>query len=400
MASEPITTEHTVAAPPRPPTNPRTVVLVFLGAHVVNDFYATVLPGFLPAVAEEFDLDYTELGILSFAFTLLTGVLQPVLGNTADRRGRRRLVLVLGFASGAVGFLAMAAAPSFWFIVVVSLLCGLGAATYHPQATAYIVAAYPEKRGRMLGIHGWGGSAGHFLAPAVVVLSIAAFNWRLTMAAIAVPLLIAALVLQLRLQETAPSPGATLRGTATPPLVLLAIVFGIVGIVGRSFLNFFVKMLVDEGWEETRAGILLTVILLGGAIAQPLGGWFFDRLGGRKVFTTALAVISALVAVFAVTDGAVSLLAVAGIAFFQFSLFPVGLAQASQLASSTRTGGAAGLVFGISGLMIAGAQPVVGAVAEAAGDIRIALAWLLPLSVLGTVMALRTPTAATDNLPS
>lgn len=372
---------------------PRTIMFAFVGAHVVNDFYATVLPAFLPAVAEEFDLDYTELGILSFAFILLSGVLQPLLGNSADRFGRRRWVVVFGFVVGAVGFLAMAVAPTFWFIVVVSLLAGLGAATYHPQATAFIVDAYPEKRGRMLGIHGWGGSAGHFLAPAVVVLSISAFNWRATMAAIAVPLLLTALILRLRLEETSPSPTATLRGAASRPLILVAVMFGIVGVIGRSYLNFFVKMLVDEGWEETRAGVLLTIILLGGAVAQPLGGWFYDRLGGRRVFTIALTAISLLIGLFAVSDGALSLVAIAGIAFFQFSLFPVGLAQASQLVASNQTGAAAGLVFGISGLMTASAQPVVGAVAEAAGDIRIALSWLLPVSIVGLALATRCPTA-------
>jgi len=58
---------------------PRATLFVFIAAHTVNDFYATILPAFLPAVASEFDLDYTELGIMSFAFTLLTGVLQPTL---------------------------------------------------------------------------------------------------------------------------------------------------------------------------------------------------------------------------------------------------------------------------------------------------------------------------------
>ncbi|MCP5029432.1 MAG: MFS transporter, partial [Actinomycetia bacterium] len=99
----------------------RTVLIAFVGAHVVNDFYATILPAFLPALAEEFDLDYTELGVLSFAFTLFTGGLQPVLGNFADRAGRRRAIVVFGFLAGASGFVAMAAAPTFWFIVVVSL---------------------------------------------------------------------------------------------------------------------------------------------------------------------------------------------------------------------------------------------------------------------------------------
>ncbi len=370
---------------------PRTVLLTLVGAHVVNDFYSTVLPAFLPALAEEFDLDYSELGVLSFAFVLLTGVLQPVLGNAADRSGRRRWMLMFGFSVGAVGFLAMAAAPTFWFIVGVSLLCGLGGATYHPQATAYITSAYPDRRGSMLGIHGWGGSVGHFLAPAAVVLTISAFNWRLAMVGIAVPLVIAAVALRVKLDETPATPSATLRGAMTPQLVLVAVTFGIVYMVGRSFLTFFVKMLVDEGWEETSAGVLLTILLLVGAVAQPLGGWAFDRIGGRKVYTIAAGSTAALVAVFGATNGPPSLMAVTGIAFFQFSLFPVALAQASQLVSAAQTGAATGLVFGISGLMTAAALPAVGLLAEAVGDIRVALAWLLPPALLGVALARITP---------
>lgn len=368
---------------------PKTVITVLVGVHLVNDLYSTILPAFLPSVAEEFDLDYTQLGILSFAFILLGGVLQPLLGNTADRVGRRRWMLVAGFTVGAIGLLAMAVAPSFWFIVTVSLLCGLGAATYHPQATAFIVAAYPKRRGRMLGIHGWGGSAGHFLAPAVVVLMVAAFNWRIVMASVAIPLLIAAEVVRTKLQETEPSPSVTLRGALTPQLLLVAVSFGAISAVGRSFLNFFIKMLVDEGWSETSAGFLLTLVLLGGAISQPLGGWAYDHVGGRKVFLTAAVSISALVALFAVSDGAASLIAIAGIAFFMFSLFPVGLAIASELVPATQTGGAIGVVFGVSGLMTAAAQPAVGALAEALGDIRLALAWLLPLSLLALALGSR-----------
>lgn len=52
---------------------------------------------FLPALSDEFNLDYGELGILSLTFTLLSGVLQPILGHRADRYGQRRLIVSVGF---------------------------------------------------------------------------------------------------------------------------------------------------------------------------------------------------------------------------------------------------------------------------------------------------------------
>ncbi len=365
------------------------MLTVLVGVHAINDFYVTVLPAFLPALADEFGLSYTDLGVLSFAFTLLTGVLSPVVGGEADRRGRRRWILVFGFLIGALGFLGMAASPSFWLIVVLSLFCGLGGATYHPQATAFIVSAYPDKRGRMLGIHGWGGSFGHFAAPAAVVLAVSVLNWRLTMVALAIPMVIAAATLQWRLREIPAAPAVRLRGAFNKPLLVLAMSFGAVAMVGMSFINFSVKMLVDEGWDTNNAGVILTVILLVGVVAQPLGGLAFDRAGGRTVLIIAAAGTSLFVALFALTGGALSLIAIGGISFCMFSLFPVSLAMASRLAPLTQTGTGIGVVFGVSGLMTAVAKPAVGILGDFTGDIRVALSWQLPLALAAVVLATR-----------
>ncbi len=366
---------------------PRTVLAVLVGVHAINDFYVTVLPAFLPALADEFGLSYTDLGVLSFAFTVLSGVLSPILGGEADRRGRRRWILVFGFVIGTVGFLGMAASPSFWLIVVLSLLCGLGGATYHPQATAFIVSAYPEQRGRMMGVHGWGGSFGHFAAPAAVVLAVSVLNWRLTMVALAVPMVMAAALLRWRLREIPAAPAVRLRGAFSVPLLMLSLSFGAVAMVGMSFINFSVKMLVDEGWDTNDAGVILTVILLVGVVAQPLGGWASDHLGGRTVMIIASVGTSLFVALFALTGGALSLVAIGGISFCMFSLFPVSLAMASRLAPATQTGAGIGVVFGVSGLLTAIAKPAVGVLGDITGDIRLALSWQLPLALAAVVLA-------------
>ena len=243
-------------------TTPRAILGTFVAVHVINDFYATVLPAFLPALAREWDLDYTELGLLSFAFTLFTGVLQPLIGHVADKQGKRKLILSFGFFIGGSGFLLMAIAPSFWFITVVSLLCGLGAAAYHPQATAFVVSAYPNDRGRMLGIHGWGGSVGHFLAPAIATVAIAALDWRWAMVIVAVPIIGAGTGLWAYLPESSPNPEAALKGALGRPIVVAALAFGLLNTVLYSFVTFVVKMLVDEGWAEVTAGATLTTCLL------------------------------------------------------------------------------------------------------------------------------------------
>lgn len=368
---------------------PRVILLTFVGAHLFNDFYATVLPAFLPALAREWDLDYAELGILSFAFSLLSGVLQPSLGHFADRAGRRRFLVSAGFLVGGCGFLAMAAAPSFWFVVAVSSLCGLGTATYHPQATAFIVEAYPNDRGRMLGLHGWGGAIGHFLAPLVATLVIGAADWRWAMLLVGIPIIATSVAVRSTLHETAPNPQARLKGAIGKPIIVAALAFGLLSVVLYSFVTFVVKMLVDEGWADTSAGAALTAMLLVGAVAQPVGGRIYDRFGGRRLFIGAILGTITAVLVFSQTSGVVSLVAIGVVAMFGFGLFPVSMAMASKIGGETRTGVSVGVVFGITGLLGAFARPAVGALAEALGDIRLALSWTVVSAIAALPFAMQ-----------
>ena len=370
-------------------TTPRAILGTFVAVHVINDFYATVLPAFLLALAREWDLDYTELGLLSFAFTLFTGVLQPLIGHVADKQGKRKLILSFGFFIGGSGFLLMAVAPSFWFITVVSLLCGLGAAAYHPQATAFVVSAYPNDRGRMLGIHGWGGSVGHFLAPAIATVAIAALDWRWAMVIVAVPIIGAGTGLWAYLPESSPNPEAALKGALGRPIVVAALAFGLLNTVLYSFVTFVVKMLVDEGWAEVTAGATLTTMLFIGVVAQPVGGRIYDRFGGRNLFVCSNLGTILSVLLFSQTSGIVSLVAVGAIATFGFGLFPVSLAIASKIGGDSRTGFTVGIVFGVSGLLGAAARPAVGALAEAVGDIRLALGWTVVFAIAALPFAMQ-----------
>jgi MFS family permease len=197
--------------------------------------------------------------------------------------------------------------------------------------------------------------------------------------------------LRLSLEESEPSSSATLTGVMTKELIRVAVAFGLLSVVMRSFLTFAVKMLVDEGWTGQGAGLALSSVLLVGTLAQPIGGRIYDRIGGRTVFIYAIVGTILSVACFAVTSGAMSLAAIALISLFGFSLFPVSLAYASQLAGPKQTGAAVGAVFGVSGLMSALAQPVVGTLAEQMGSIRGALSWLIVVALAAFPIAFTLP---------
>lgn len=362
----------------------------FTGAHLVNDFNALMLPAFLPAMTDEFDLSYLQLGILSLSFTIMSGLLQVSFGHYADRYGRRRRALVFGFAVTAVGFVGMGLSPTYLVLVATSLLCGLGASTYHPQATAILVASNPADRGRTMGIHGWGGSVGAFIAPVGVAVLVTAVGWRSALFLLAIPCAVVALGMRAGVTESAPNPSARLRGGIPPDVWVLAIAFALLSMVIRGFLTFLPTLLVDEGSTLSRAGLLTTFVLVVGLVAQPLGGVMYDRHGGRTVFVAASVATTAGLGLFIVSSGWLQLVAVAIVAFFVFSMFPVSLAMGSELSGVERTGIGVGVIFGISGLSGAAVQPLVGGVADLV-SLHVGLSMLIVFSIAAALLGTRLP---------
>lgn len=375
------------------------LLIGFTGAHLVNDFNALMLPAFLPALTDEFDLSYLQLGILSLSFTILSGLLQVSFGHYADRYGRRRRALVFGFLVTAVGFIGMGLSPTYLILVSASLLCGLGASTYHPQATAILVASNPSDRGRTMGIHGWGGSVGAFIAPVGVAVLVTAFGWRNALFLLAIPCAAVALGIRAGVTESAPNPAARLRGGIPSDVWVLAIAFALLSMVIRGFLTFLPTFLVDEGSSLSRAGLLTTFVLVVGLVAQPLGGVMYDRLGGRTVFVAASAATTAGLGLFMTSSGWVLLVAVAIVAFFVFSMFPVSLAMGSELSGVERTGIGVGVIFGISGLSGAAVQPLVGGIADVT-SLHVGLSVLVVFSVAAGLLGTRLPAKSERSLAS
>jgi FSR family fosmidomycin resistance protein-like MFS transporter len=122
--------------------------------HLVNDFYTMVLPPLIPALVPVFGLSYFQIGLLSFCFYILSGILQPTVGYWSDKHAIRKKVILAGFVINAMGVLAIGLSPTYGLVLAASLLCGLGAATFHPQSTHFLTRTFPHTKGRAMGIHG------------------------------------------------------------------------------------------------------------------------------------------------------------------------------------------------------------------------------------------------------
>jgi MFS transporter, FSR family, fosmidomycin resistance protein len=375
-------------------TRPKNLLLAGLTTgHMVNDFYSMVLPPLIPALIPVFGLNYFQIGLLSFCFYILSGVLQPTVGFWSDKYAIRKKVIIAGFLINGLGFIAIGLAPTYALVLLASLLCGLGAATFHPQSTNFLSRAFPHSKGRAMGIHGWGGSIGNFLAPLTVAALISWVGWRQGVMWLVIPGLGVAVLLWRLLDEPEDVQVGHFGKGLSKELLLVSFTFALLSMVLRGFLTFLPTFLVEQGSTLAQAGFFTSLMLFVGLVSQPLGGAVYDRVGGRTIFFICAVATGIALWAFTRSTGPMVVVWTVVVGFFVAALFPVSLAMGSDVAKGNQVGLSVGVVFGLSSTLSAFTPALLGYVADRVG-LSNAFSLLIVFAFLGALLALTLPSKA------
>ena len=154
-------------------------VLALIGSgHAVSHFYLLALPPLFPLLRDELDVSYAALGLLVTLFNVATGVAQVPAGFLVDRFGARRLLL-LGLALMGAAMTALGFAPSYWLMLVLVAVAGIGNSVFHPADYAILSASVDRAwLGRAFGIHTFTGNIGFMPAPGGMIALTALLGWR------------------------------------------------------------------------------------------------------------------------------------------------------------------------------------------------------------------------------
>ena len=97
---------------------------------------------------------------------MVASIAQPILGYVADR-WRVPWFIPVGFTVTLVSISAMALATKYEMILALSLLAGVGAALFHPEAALLVNRTQSHEIGNAMGRFAVGGSAGFALGPLI-----------------------------------------------------------------------------------------------------------------------------------------------------------------------------------------------------------------------------------------
>ncbi len=284
--------------------------------HFSIDILNSSIPIILTAVATEFNLEVSQIGLAAMIYTFAASLTQPIFGYLVDKV-RGRWIAGIGliwtmFFYGLAPFM-----PSYPALVACLALGALGSGAFHPAGMTNATMSGGRKPTTATSLFFVGGQSGLALGPTLSGVLLQRYGLA-AMPYIALAMTPAALYMLWILRhpdvDTAPKaapkaapqveakptpdaaaakadkPGATAGTVAQGAaqggiMVLIAFVLLITfrSTTQQAFATLLPKYFADQGYTPAMYGLMLSVLGFAGATGTLLGGWLGDRYNRRIV---------------------------------------------------------------------------------------------------------------------
>ncbi|MBI1203428.1 MAG: MFS transporter [Rhodopseudomonas sp.] len=266
------------------------LVGVVSAAHFVSHLYILILAPLLPFVRDGYGVSYTELGLALAAFNIVSAALQTPAGFLVDWLGAR-VLLIGGLAIGGAAFILVGLVDSFWFMVAMFALAGIGNTVYHPADYALLSQHVPAKHiGQAFSVHTFAGMLGSASAPAGLLILQSLVGWRgAFIGAGLLGLAVAAVILAIPDHASKDAAEAPARKAAdgapvgwklllSAPIMLNLMFFMLIALMSGGMFNYSVVALgALHGTPVATANAALTTLLLLSAFGVLAGGVLVTR---------------------------------------------------------------------------------------------------------------------------
>lgn len=271
--------------------------------HYLNHMISGGLPILYPDIMEEFQLSYSQLGLLRSASTFSAGFPQMFV-SFLRRWFSGRVLLGAGNLVNSVLNMLTSLSREFYQFLALRVLSGIGSSTQHPMGASIIsTASDPSKRGRMLGLNQSLPSLAFSLTPLLAAYMITRLGWRTTLGVLSVPAFIASIIMLVFVRggESAEATSRdafswsglrdALRNRNVIAISLLRSVMAFrMGV--RAFLPlYFINVL---GLTHEISSILYSILLFGGVFGPFFWGYLSDKMNRKPLIIGIMATSSVL----------------------------------------------------------------------------------------------------------
>jgi len=275
-------------------------VLIALVIQIVVAFGNTAVAPLEIYIKSSFQLNNTEVGLLSSGLYLGAVIMGVPGGWLVDQFGTRRMTPVAGALVG-IGLLGSAKAGKFDLLLVALCVVGAGYGIVNPVTSKIVVARTPvTRRGVAMSIKQAGVTAGGALSALFTVPIADVFGWRIALLMVGISVVVVGFLAVVVPQTIHVKRNRVVRRGGTGQQSFLGLIdkwFALLCACGFLLGGFqwafilFIGLDAHQtlGLSITRAADLLLIGWLCGTVARPLWGFMSDRVfKGKRRFTLAL----------------------------------------------------------------------------------------------------------------
>jgi MFS family permease len=343
--------------------------VVLLGVvSFLNDISSEIIQPILPLFIASLGGSSLAVGLIGGISDGLPSLLKLLAGCWSDRLGRRKPLVVGGYAVSAVGKLLLPAAATWPQVFVLKTLerCGKGIRSA-PRDAMISESVVAERRGRGFGLHRAMDSAGAVIGSVLAyLLWQAGYNYS-SIFLVAGALALIALLPFYRVRESFSSPSCEIRlkvSDISPQLRGFLLVASLFALGNFSYMFFVLRAQgLFSGAEAVAAPLLLYAFfnLVYALFAFPIGIWS-DSVGRKKVLAIGYSLFAFTALGFAFVTNLAGLILLFGLYGLVYAIVDGSeRAFVSDLSASHLRGSALGLysaalgVAAIASSLIAGA---------------------------------------------
>jgi MFS family permease len=349
-----------------PKTSKNILLLGFVS--LLNDISSEIIQPILPLFIAALGGGGMAVGLIGGVSDGLPSILKVLAGYGSDRLGKRKPLVVAGYALSAAGKILLPVASSWQQVFLLKTLERSGKGVRSAPRDAMISESAPEKkRGRGFGLHRAMDSTG-----AVIGSILAYLLWQGGMSyssifMVAGALSVAALLPFSRVKESfaAPSCDVRLRLSAISPDLRRFLAIASLFALGNFSYMFFILRAqgLFSGAEAVAAPLLLYALfnLVYALMAMPVGIWS-DKVGRRKVLALGYALFALVALGFASVTSLSGLIALFALYGLVYALVDGSeRAFVSDLSQAGLRGSSLGIYYGAIGVSAIVSSLVAGA---------------------------------------
>ncbi len=353
------------------------VVVALSVCHFLNDTMQSVLSAIYPILKINYDLSFTQIGLLTFAFQFTASLLQPAIGAFTDKRPVG-YALPVGMGFTLLGLLLLASAGHYLLLLAAAALVGLGSAVFHPESSRIARLASGGRHGTAQSVFQVGGNFGTACGPLLAAFIIVP-NGQASVAWFGLAALCGMIILTWvsrwygsfrRAAAGRPAPDTALlhsRRRVIIALVVLALLVFTKNIYVASFTSFYTFYVIERFGVSVQDSQLLLFVFLGAMAAGTLiGGPIGDRIGTKTVIWVSILGVLPFTLVLPYADLFWTAVLTVIIGVVLASAFPAIVVFAQELVPG-RVGLIAGIFFGFAFGMGGISAAVLGQVADEKG---------------------------------